>query len=182
MKQTKEPSDKRTNIGNALAKFQSKLKPAVKGTEQSFFGGKYADLNAIIDASKEPKEEAGIAFSLVPNFSVEKLKSVKTTTKPDGSVEVIEKEDLRVIEFVSSYVMVGEDWLEGRMTLKTGAKGPDDPQAMGSGLTYLRRYMQSNMLNIGTADGEDDDGEATMVRAKSNPKRPVAKKEDELGL
>jgi hypothetical protein len=190
MKQTKEPSTKRENIGSALAKFQSRLKPAVKGSDQSFFKGKdgkpskYADLNSIIDASKEPKEESGIAFSLVPNFSVEKLKSVKTTTKPDGSIEVIEKEDLRVIEFVSAFVMVGDDWLEGRMTIKTGAKGPDDPQAMGSGLTYLARYMQSRMLNIGTADGEDDDGEATMNRvtsaAKGNSGRPVAKKVDDL--
>ena len=47
-------------------------------------------------------------------------------------------------------------------------------------MTYNRRYLQSNMLNIPTAIGEDDDGEATQDRnnggkEKATPrvKRPV---------
>ena len=185
------PQDGRKNIGSALAKFQSMIQPALKGTDQSFFTKKdgsptkYADLNAIIEASKVPKEKCGLAFSSVPNFTADKLLSKKTTTYPDGRVEVIERETIQITEFVSAILMNGEHWLEGRMTIKTGAKGPDDPQALGSSLTYLRRYMQSNMLNIGTADGEDDDGEAVMSRPKKsgNPKKPVATKEEgELGI
>ena len=164
--------NKKLAIGSAMAKFQSTLGPALKNTEQSYFGGHYADLNSVIDASKEGKAEAGIAFATVPDILTEKLKSSKTTTYPDGRVEVIEKETLDVIEITRGIVMVGDQWLEGKLTVKTGNK-PNDPQAMGSGLTYNRRYLQSNMLNIPTAVGEDDDGEATQDRKNGRQEKPA---------
>lgn len=189
MSEKAEASNGRLSIGTGLAKFQSLCGAATRDSDQAFYKSKdgtpskYADLNSIIEASKEPKEKAGIAFSTVPDFTVEKLKSVKTTTFPDGRVEVIEKEHLEVIEFTRSYLMCGENWLESKMTIKTGAKGPDDPQAVGAGLTYNRRQQQGAMLNLRTADGEDDDGESVIgekERAKrgkakpSVPKKPVS--------
>ena len=164
--------DKKLAIGSAMAKFQSTLDPALKNTEQSYFGGHYADLNSVIEASRKGKADAGIAFATVPDILTEKLKSSKTTTYPDGRVEVIEKETLDIIEITRGIVMVGDQWLEGKLTVKTGNK-PHDPQAMGSGLTYNRRYLQSNMLNIPTAVGEDDDGEATQDRNNGGKEKPA---------
>jgi len=164
--------NKKLTIGKAMAKFQSTLEPAIKGTSQPFYGGNYADLNSVIEASKKGKEEAGIAFATVPDIITEKVKATKTTTYPDGKVEVIEKESLEIIEITRGIIMVGDQWLEGKLTVKTGSK-VNDPQAMGSGLTYNRRYLQANMLNIPTADGEDDDGEATQER--SNGKKGSSK-------
>ena len=161
--------NKKLAIGSAMAKFQSTLAPALKNSEG--YNYEYADLNSVIDASKEGKAEAGIAFATGPDILTEKLKSAKTTTYTDGRVEVIEKETLDIIEITRGIVMVGDQWLEGKLTIKTGNK-PDDPQAMGSGLTYNRRYLQSNMLNIPTAAGEDDDGAATQDRMNGS-KRPV---------
>ena len=118
MKKTEETNGKLA-LGTALARFQSSLSPAIKGSDQPFFKdkdgnpSKYADINALIEVTKEPLEKAGMAFSCVPDFTLEKLKSVKTTTHPDGRVEVIEKEELQVIEFQRGIIMVGEQWLEG---------------------------------------------------------------------
>lgn len=181
-----KPENKKLTIGNAMAKFQSTLDPALKTSEG--YNYRYADLNSVIDASKNGKTEAGIAFATVPDILTEKLKSSKTTTYPDGRVEVIEKETLDIIEITRGIVMVGDQWLEGKLTVKTGNK-PNDPQAMGSGLTYNRRYLQSNMLNIPTAEGEDDDGEATQDRSnngskqKATPrKRPSMSMSEEAGI
>tara|TARA_Y100000310_G_C20698945_1_gene827891 strand:+ start:5629 stop:6213 length:585 start_codon:yes stop_codon:yes gene_type:complete len=193
MKKTEETNGKLA-LGTALARFQSSLSPAIKGSDQPFFKdkdgnpSKYADINALIEVTKEPLEKAGMAFSCVPDFTLERLKSVKTTTHPDGRVEVIEKEELQVIEFQRGIIMVGEQWLEGKLTIKTGTKGPQDPQAVLAGITYNRRGMKSMMLNISTAEGEDDDGES-LVDHSPKPKkkketggRPVMTRQKEDGI
>ena len=191
--------DSRLKLGTALAKFQATLDPALKKNENPFYGGKYADLNSIIEATKEPKAKSGIAFSVVPDVIVEKLKATKTTTYPDGRVETVEKETLGTIEIVKGILMVGGVWLEGKSIVKTGAKGPDDPQAQLAGQTYARRGMQNAMLNIPVKAGDkaaeadaDDDGEsiigekekAKRGKAKpASPKRPVMNRtEGDLGI
>ena len=173
--------DSRLKLGTALAKFQAGLDPALKGSENPYYKGKYADLNSIIEATKEPKKETGIAFSVVPDIIVEKLKATKTTTFPDGRVEVVEKETLGTIEIAKGILMVGGVWLEGKSILKTGAKGPDDPQAQIAAQTYARRGLQNAMLNIPVKAGDkgseadaDDDGES-IIGEKEKAKRGKAK-------
>lgn len=39
----------------------------------------------------------------------------------------------------------------------------NDPQAVGSGVSYARRYTLMSMLSLGA---EDDDGESAMGRGK----------------
>ncbi len=190
MSEKAEASNGRLSIGTGLATQQPLCGAATKDSDQAFYKGKdgtpskYADLNSIIKVTKEPNKEAGMAFSTVPDFTIEKLKSVKTTTFPDGRIEVIEKEHIEVLEFSRSYLMCGENWLESKMIIKTGAKGPDDPQAMGAGLTYNRRQQQAAMLNLMTAEGEDDDGESVIGEKEKNrrtkakpsvPKKPTSK-------
>jgi|LUMF01.1.fsa_nt_gb hypothetical protein len=177
----KEKTNGKLVLGTAMAKFQAQLKPAVKGSDQPFFKdkdgnpSKYADINSLIEVTKEPLNKAGMAFSCVPDFTLERLKSVKTTTHPDGRVEVIEKEEIQVVEFQRGIVMCGDQWLEGKLTIKTGAKGPKDPQAVLGGMTYNRRGIKSSMLNISTADGEDDDGESLMGRNSAPSEQPKKK-------
>lgn len=190
MKKTEETNGK-LEIGSALARFQSRLQPVIKDSDQPFYKdrdgnpSKYADINALIGVTQEPLEEAGMAYSCVPDFTLERLKSVKTTTHPDGRVEVVEKEEIQVVEFLRGIVMAGDQWLEGKLTMKTGSKGPQDPQATLAAITYGRRGLKASMLNIRTADGEDDDGESLTDRAPKAPKkketggRPVMKRQKE---
>lgn len=53
-------------------------------------------------------------------------------------------------------------WLEGDLAIVP----PDSRggcQALGSALTYTRRYLTSNMLNLSLEEGEDDDGAAATM-------------------
>ena len=61
--------DSRLKLGTALAGFQAILDPALKGSKNPFYKGKYADLNSIIEATKEPKKETGIAFSVAVSYT-----------------------------------------------------------------------------------------------------------------
>jgi len=91
-------------------------------------------------------------------------------------VETVEKEECQVFEFTRAILMCGETWVEGKQTIKTGAKSSEDPQAVGGGMTYNRRYMQQCMLNTMVADNEDDDAEKLQNRkAKDSPKPKAAK-------
>jgi hypothetical protein len=45
-----------------------------------------------------------------------------------------------------------------------------DMQALGSAITYARRYTLQSLLSI---PAEDDDGEASMSRPKTEPKKVV---------
>jgi len=168
-------SNDQEQLGIKLAEVQAGMEPALKENENPFYGGTYADLNSCIEATKEPKAKAGMAFSVVPDVIVEKLKATKTTTYPDGRVEVVEKETLGTIEIVKGILMVGGAWLIGKSIVKTGAKGPDDPQAHLAGQTYARRGIQNAMLNIPVKAGDkaaegdsDDDGESIIGKKEVN--------------
>jgi len=183
MKETEVEPKNRANLGKALSQFQAKCQPARKDKNQSFYKGKdgkpskYADINSIIEATKQGLAEAGLAFTVIPDFTIEKLKSVRTITHTDGRIETVEKEECQVIEFTRAILMCGETWVEGKQTIKTGAKSPEDPQAVGGGMTYNRRYMQQCMLNTMVADREDDDAEKLQNRPdkKVSPKPRAVK-------
>ena len=193
MKENIEEPKNRSSLAKALSQFQSKCQPARKNKDQSFYKdkkgnpSKYADINAIIEATKEPLTNAGLAFTVVPDFTIEKLKSVRIITHADGRVETVEKEEAKVFEFTRAILMCGDTWIEGKQTIKTGAKSPEDPQAVGGGMTFNRRYMQQCMLNTMLADKEDDDAEKLQNRPdkKESPKKAVkarvpAKAESEM--
>lgn len=119
-------------LAAALAKAQAETKVAIKGNINPHFKSRYADLGAVIDACREAMSKNGIAWSQVPSVR-------------DGGIVV-----LTTIIMHSS----GE-WLSGEYPIQPTK---NDPQGMGSALTYARRYSLSSMLGI--AADEDDDGNA----------------------
>jgi len=59
-------------------------------------------------------------------------------------------------------------WISGSFRLM--AIKPD-PQAMGSAITYMRRYSLASMVGV---QAEDDDGEAAMARGAGSASTPPA--------
>jgi hypothetical protein len=56
----------------------------------------------------------------------------------------------------------GEQWIEGETKLALDTSTGRTPvQALGSAITYLRRYVLSSM--VGVAPDDDDDGEGTRA-------------------
>lgn len=122
-------------LASALAKAQAKFQPAAKNKTNPHLKSKYADLVAVTEACKAPLAEAGLSYS-----------------------QIVESERAEVT-CVTVLMHSSGQWIAGRLTLH----GKDtSPQAMGSAITYARRYGLSAMLGIVT--DEEDDGDAAQAQ------------------
>jgi hypothetical protein len=121
------------NIACALVKFQASVSKVAKESNNPFFKSKYASLANILDTIQKPLSECGLAISQFPDAN-----ALTTIIVHSDSGEWME----------SSYVMP--------------VAKQNDPQAMGSAMTYARRYALGSILNLNIDD--DDDGEKAMGR------------------
>lgn len=128
-------------IAKAMLEVQKVIKPAVKGAENPYFHSKYATLESVWDACREALQDNGI--SVIQGGAVVDGKPCMKTILLHESGETLE----------SIYLM---------------APIKDDPQAMGSAITYMRRYSLASMVGVVTID---DDGEAAMEREEKPPLR-----------
>lgn len=130
-----DKSETITKLAVSLIKAQKAIMPATKDATNPHYRSKYADLTAIIDAVKGPLNDNGIAFLQVVNAT--------------PAVETI-------------LLHESGEWMSSVTPVYCGK--PNDPQALGSGITYAKRYGLQAMLGLPT---EDDDGEAAMPRNKA---------------
>jgi hypothetical protein len=129
-------------LAKALAAAQAQMKPAAKDASNPHFKSKYADLEAVNEAARVLAEN-GIAIMCVP----------------DGWSE--NRIVIRAMLVHSS----GES-MEGRLEMPVSQ--PNNPQAVGSALTYARRYAVSALANIATSD---DDGNEAAQGSTAEPKK-----------
>ena len=142
-------------FAQAIIQAQSNIEGAKKGKSNPAFKSKYADLAAVWDAVGKALEDAGLA---VLQFPVE---------APAGYVGL---ETVLVFK-------TGETF--GR-TFHAPVKDATNPQAMGSALTYARRYALSAVLGVCP---EDDDGnkasEAPKAQAPKEQPKPTGWTEEQ---
>jgi len=117
-------------ISEALAIAQGEFKTVAKNKINPHFKNSYADLASIIEATRFPLHQHGIFVT-------------QSSTMVDGRLVV----STRLIH-------KSGQWIESDVSLKIVK---DDPQGMGSALTYARRYGRSAALDLSADD--DDDGE-----------------------
>ena len=127
-------SEKTDAIAKAMVAVQQAIKPALKTEQNPFFKSKYADLSQIWHACNEALTGNGIAV-------------IQGGDMIDGHPVM-----------VTTLLHTSGQWIAGAFPLV--AVKPD-PQAMGSAITYMRRYSLAAMVGVLT---EDDDGEAAMKR------------------
>ena len=114
------------NISTALAVFHIKMDVIKKDAKNPFFKSSYASLSNILDAIKIPLAESDLSFSQHP----------------------MGENGLSTILMHKS----GE-WIGSHFTMKPVK---NDPQGIGSCITYMRRYALSAILGLNI--DEDDDG------------------------
>lgn len=121
----------------ALAKAQGALRNAPKDAVNKHFKTGYASLASILDTIREPLAANELAIVQTP--------------------EIRPESDGRLIVMVTRLAHSSGQWIEG-----TVAAVPKDlsPQAVGSCITYLRRYGVAGLISI--AAGDDDDGNASQ--------------------
>ena len=123
------------NLFAAIHKAQAKIETVRKNGENPHFKSKYATLDEVWETVRKPVNDAGLI--------------VFCTIEPNGDGKA--KLTTHVAEIKS-----GE---EIACSFPIVAQAVT-PQAIGSAMTYARRYTLTALLEIVTGDGADDDGEA----------------------
>ncbi len=127
-------SESIANLSAALVKAQAEMSGAVKDSANPFFKSKYADLEAVIKAIKEPFAKNNLAYTQFPYT------------------------DEKGVGVVTRLIHSSGEWIECGYTLPLTKL---DPQAAGSAITYARRYALQAMAGIPAVD---DDAEMAMAR------------------
>lgn len=126
-------------LAAALSKAQGAIEAAKKDTANEFFKKPYADLASVWGACREPLSANGLA--------------VVQTTKPSTEG----------ITVVTTLLHSSGEWMRGELFMKPVK---NDPQGIGSAITYARRYALAAMVGVAP---DDDDGEGAMGRKNKTP-------------
>jgi len=136
-------SDELGELAPALAKAQMAMGHALKDATNPHFRKKYSSLASCIDAAKPHLVANGICF-------------VQGASTSEGNP---------LVAIVTTRLLhTSGQWIED--TIRVPAN-KNDAQALGSALSYARRYSFCSMVGISSSD-EDDDGNAATSR-HSNP-------------
>ena len=121
-------------LASALAKAQRTLKTAIKDSTNPHFRSRYADLASVWSAWQEVGPANGLAIT-------------QTTAVRDGGIVLI-----------TQMSHSSGQWMRGEYPLNPIK---NDPQGLGSVLTYARRY---NLSAITGVCPDEDDSESAMGR------------------
>lgn len=137
-------SETLTEFSKAFAKTQQEMKQPLKDANNPFFKSKYVPLENVVEAITESASKNGLSFTQFPS------------SDEDGNVTV------------GTLVMHSSgEWIEYDPIKMKPVK--NDPQSIGSAITYAKRYALSAIFGI-TSDQDDDGNEATQTK-KQQPKK-----------
>lgn len=132
-------------LAAALAKAQAEMRPAALDKVNPHLRTKYASLASVQQAAK-PIHAHGLSYTQQPLGYDGQLARVHTRLMHESG---------EFIEFTTSAPL---------------APGKQQIQALGSTITYLKRYALSSLLGI--AAGDDDDGEQAHTKPHEVTRRP----------
>lgn len=144
------------NLSNAMAEFQKKIKQPLKDANNPFFKSQYVPLENVVEAITETGSQLGLSFM---QFA---------SSDETGSIEVA----TLVMHSTGEYI----EFPPVRMKPES-----NKPQAVGSAITYAKRYALSAIFGI-TSDKDDDGNEATGLNKpvdKQQKQQPKQQTQDD---
>lgn len=139
-------SQETSKLAKALIAVQRDLCPAMKDAKNPFVNSHYASLNSVMQTCREALLQNGIWLTQLPVPAPVELGA--------GYIGLITKlTHAESGQWQSSFIVA--------------PLPKNDPQGMGSALTYCRRYALTAMLGIVT---EDDDAEGARVDTRQTTK------------
>ncbi len=129
----KETKTQTRNINEALLEFQKLAVSASKDSKNPHFKSSYASLEAVISAANEATQ-FGLCFTQEIDFEF------------NGDTGMT---------FVRTVLIHAPSGDKRTSRTPIRSKDPTDPQKMGSGITYAKRYGLQSLLGL---PSEDDDG------------------------
>jgi hypothetical protein len=139
-----EKSENLDQLATALSLAQAEIRAAKAGALNPYFESHYADLGSVWEACREPLTKNGLSV-------------VQLGEPSEGRVNI------KTILLHKS-----GQWIAGSISMKPGK---DDPQAVGSCISYARRYSLAAIVGIVQ---RDDDGEEAMPKGQPKPTPPNA--------
>jgi ERF superfamily len=129
-----QTSESINELATALSKAQGEITGALKDSANPFFKSKYADLASCWDACRAALSKNGLAVTQFP------------TTEATATY------------LTTSLLHSSGQWMRSSLLVQPK---DDSPQAMGSALTYARRYALTAIVGVAQVD---DDGNAASGR------------------
>lgn len=151
-------SDEINEIVKALAKVQSEIQNPKKDANNPFFKSKYSTLDNVIDAYKDLCSKNDLIVLENP------------VSKVDENGKVLVGIEVQIMHTSGQFLSFDPYLL---------SPVKNDPQGIGSGVTYARRYTLSSVFNI--ASEEDDDGNSASQNNKPQSNNKMAS-DKQLGL
>lgn len=136
-------------IAAAFLKAQSEMSNPVKGSNNPFFKSKYADLNAVREATIPILNAHGISV-IQPMVTVDGKNYIKT---------VFLHESGETMESLTEIIYAKQN----------------DAQAQGSGITYARRYGLQSMACVGADDDDGNGASNPQPKVSPTPPKPATK-------
>ena len=143
------------SLVGALRKFQELNISALKGTENTYFKGTYADLTSVIDAVNQGAKY-GLCFTQQVHYKNIILDKQITDNFKDGSTKQTTGQIINRDIWVKTtiYHVVDNKTIECDVPVLINNAEKDNPQKMGSAITYAKRYGLQALFGL----GRDDDG------------------------
>jgi hypothetical protein len=138
------------NLATALAVFHTKVAKIAKTDNNPFFKSKYAGLPSILEAIQKPLEESKLVFSQLP--------------------------DEEYLTTILIHIESGE-YLQSSYKMSATKQ---DPQSIGSAITYARRYALGAILGL-NIDEDDDGNKASEPRPQTNYPQPASQQPQQQG-
>jgi hypothetical protein len=140
-------------LATALALAQGEIEGAKKDANNPFFHSKYADLASVWDACRTALSKNGLAVVQIPGMSDDGRVTVKTILMHKSG------------ESIDGVLSVKPIYID-----KDGKEVVcNDPQGIGSAITYARRYALAAFVGVAP---EDDDGNKASGRTPLPPAPP----------
>jgi ERF superfamily len=141
-----QASEQIDELATALARAQGEITGALKDSANPFFKSKYSDLASCWDACRAALSKNGLAVTQFP------------MTDPTGTY------------LVTSLLHSSGQWMRSNFALNPK---DDSSQAVGSAITYARRYALCAVVGVAQID---DDGNAASGRSEGHsPKGDLGK-------
>lgn len=138
-------SENIASLAKSLADVQASLAPAKKDSTNPFFNSTYADLSAVWESCRELLAKNGLSVIQGNSLGANNTVIVETILAHESG-----------------------QWIQSELCMPLAK---NDPQGVGSAITYGRRYGLAAIVGI-VAD-DDDDGNAASAKNGNGNVRPV---------
>jgi hypothetical protein len=149
-------SEQINELAAALAKAQGQMRAANKDAKNPRLGNSYATFDSVVEAIRKPAADNGLAYSQILQSGADNVYVLETWLMHESGQFLQSELEVTPLRIVSN---------QGKQVI-------NDMQALGSGLTYAKRYALAAMLGVSVDEDDDGNGSAPAQTGKMPHQKP----------